>query len=197
MGDRYGTVLSPSNTLCALAYPRWKILLDWQDGRDRIGVDAYESHKRSVCSRTPARHADEIRGRVGAAAQRALGCWNSAECHTRTATRGSVVRNCSRGTPGTPSSYKPLQHSQCARSNVLRVGAFLVFKENMTKVILAASLAAAALMGCAVVPYGPGPFVGVGVYAAPPPAVYVYPRSYGYYGYPAYRTRGYYGPHRW
>ena len=66
----------------------------------------------------------------------------------------------------------------------------------MTRAILAASLAAAALTGCAVVPYGPAPVVGVGVYATPPP-VYVYPRSYGYYEYRAYGPRGYYRPHRW
>jgi hypothetical protein len=67
----------------------------------------------------------------------------------------------------------------------------------MTKAILAASLAAAALTGCAVVPYGPAPVVDVGIYATPPSAVYVYPRSYGYYGYRAYRPRGYYRPDRW
>jgi hypothetical protein len=66
----------------------------------------------------------------------------------------------------------------------------------MTKAILAASLATAALTGCVVVPYGPAPVVGVGVYATPPPAVYVYPRDYGYYGYGAYGPRGYYRPHR-
>ena len=67
----------------------------------------------------------------------------------------------------------------------------------MTKAILAVSFAAVALTGCVVVPYGPAPAVGVDVYTTPPPAVYVYPHSYSYYGHGAYGRRGYYRPHRW
>lgn len=49
------------------------------------------------------------------------------------------------------------------------------------KTLTALVIAAAALAGCAVVPYEPGPVV----YAAPPPAVVVVPRAhyYGYHGY--------------
>jgi len=62
------------------------------------------------------------------------------------------------------------------------------------KAILAASLATVALTGCALVPYGPAPVVEVGVYAAPPPVVYVQPHAYGY---ARYGPRGWYGPYRW
>jgi hypothetical protein len=71
----------------------------------------------------------------------------------------------------------------------------------MKFVIHAATLALVTLTGCAVVPYGPPPAVGVGVgvYAAPPPPVYAYPRAYGYYGDRAYGPPGYYRsyPYRW
>jgi hypothetical protein len=54
------------------------------------------------------------------------------------------------------------------------------------KILLALLIATAALSGCALVPYEPGPVV----YAAPPPAVVVAPRPYyyGHYGY-GYRHR--------
>jgi hypothetical protein len=64
----------------------------------------------------------------------------------------------------------------------------------MMKTFLVATLAVAALTGCAVVPYGPTPVVGVGVYAAPPPVVYVHPDSLGY---AAYGPRGYYRHDPW
>lgn len=59
----------------------------------------------------------------------------------------------------------------------------------MTKMFFIVTLAVAALTGCAVVPYGPTPVVGVDVYAAPPAVVYVHPHSLGY---AAYRPWGYY-----
>jgi hypothetical protein len=52
------------------------------------------------------------------------------------------------------------------------------------KTLSALLIAAAALGGCAIVPYGPAPVV----YAAPPPAVVVAPRPY-YYGHGYYRHR--------
>jgi hypothetical protein len=51
------------------------------------------------------------------------------------------------------------------------------------KTLLALLIAAAALSGCAIVPYEPAPVV----YAAPPPVV-VAPRPY-YYGHYGYRYR--------